>query len=828
MKFKPKLLFMAAFFVLAIPFVFAGSTQAIYLPDGAEQNGTTGLWDLPADRGKCVTGIAADGTMTIDATKTSRADCIANLQSPSTYTTQALCGVTTNPDGAHFWASTCSSGTTGISLSGLDRTSAMCTANGGIWASKCTSAWYLMGPSGAGTEGFCYASVDVTSTYGDQASCIAAGIGFSWSTSGTSANSCIYAYGIGGGLNGAKSRSTGNWDPIKNLAGGTTVAAHAALPADLTTYTNMGTCITDGFSWNNTIIQSGTTTIGSATVATLTSGSASTTMCLRCHNNTSQYNSYAERWKQDYTMTGHKNMLRKVTPGMNWAGPDSVVYTQAAVPSGATAGDYQTLDFGAGTATTTLWGTKPLMYLFGDWMAPAPDGLYTVVWMGTYARYNGVGSGYSCASCHATGWRNETTTVGLCSISSKTTQATCEAALGTWYPSTGVQGYGIGGLEPGTSFPSYAKGGSNPDKNSIAGITGQWDQDGIICSRCHASTVPAVYSGTTAVTSTHNLTPSGSDINNLCYSCHQSVAKETNGTGVNNDLTHPEYLPVKNTATAPAYIPEFSGHVLGGSFLNSPHGQFTGTIVPNSLGKYDIVSGGTYASNFKDSFCRSGTGATGSILSTNANGTKITTSTQCADAGGTWWANQSQGNCTTCHDVHQSLFDPAATEPLRRECVTCHTTEATTPISHKMGTGTPQEDMSAEAKAESCKICHMPKATSGGFPMHLWRINTDDSYSTFPTALEFGIGGTATKKIANMVSDDAHSIEVGGTTYTTTTYANAAWVDVDYACGQCHGGGTNWIDNPPLPGTHWISKVDLAVRAEGIHKTQKMKKGGQF
>jgi hypothetical protein len=54
-------------------------------------------------------------------------------------------------------------------------------------------------------------------------------------------------------------------------------------------------------------------------------------------------------------------MLRKVTPGKNWAGPDGHIYT------GAAGG--QTINFTTGTVTGS-YGTKTLMYVFGDWMAP--------------------------------------------------------------------------------------------------------------------------------------------------------------------------------------------------------------------------------------------------------------------------------------------------------------------------------------------------------------------------------------------------------------------------------------------------------------------------
>jgi subtilase family serine protease len=89
--------------------------------------------------------------------------------------------------------------------------------------------------------------------------------------------------------------------------------------------------------------------------------------------------------------------------------------------------------------------------------------------------------------------------------------------------------------------------------------------------------------------------------------------------------------------------------------------------------------------------------------------------------------------------------------------------------------------------------------------VHLWRINASASYSTFPTALQYGIGGTATSRVANTSADGS--------------YTSAVWIDVDYACGSCHGGGTNPTDNPPAEGQTWRSKTALAARAAGIHGT---------
>ena len=174
-----------------------------------------------------------------------------------------------------------------------------------------------------------------------------------------------------------------------------------------------------------------------------------------------------------------------------------------------------------------------------------------------------------------------------------------------------------------------------------------------------------------------------------------------------------------------------------------------------------------------------------------------------ADTGSITDANGVQGTCTTCHDVHQSLFVEGQ-EGLRKECQTCHVDNAGTDypeltaktVNHPTSVGTPANVDPASA----CVVCHMPKPTAGDFPMHVWRINSDVNYSTFPTALEMGIGGTATKKNANTVADDKG-------------YANAVWVDLDLACGQCHG-GTSGVTQNSAPA---MTKQQLANAAPLIH-----------
>ena len=87
MKLKTKLLLMAAFFSWLLPLILTGNAGAVvYNPDGAVQNGTTGLWELPD-----LTAIEGcyDGTTTINPAAT-KFDCrnvaVSSLTTSSTCT----------------------------------------------------------------------------------------------------------------------------------------------------------------------------------------------------------------------------------------------------------------------------------------------------------------------------------------------------------------------------------------------------------------------------------------------------------------------------------------------------------------------------------------------------------------------------------------------------------------------------------------------------------------------------------------------------------------------------------------------------------------------
>ena len=157
-------------------------------------------------------------------------------------------------------------------------------------------------------------------------------------------------------------------------------------------------------------------------------------------------------------------------------------------------------------------------------------------------------------------------------------------------------------------------------------------------------------------------------------------------------------------------------------------------------------------------------------------------------------ADTAQGNCMTCHDVHWALADtnPEA-EPFRRECVTCHSHTAGEAsasgapaidlalINHLGGPRTPLENAGADPTS-ACEVCHMPPSAPGKSPMHLWRISTDPNYTTMGT------------NRVNLAAD------------------GTGWVDLNHACGQCHGG-----DGQAKPNVPYYTVAQLAEVAKGMH-----------
>ncbi len=849
---------------LAMIFAFGSNGAAMYMADGSAPNGsltnpTNAGWNLPHD-GICVLGLHADGTMDVDTTITNKRDCDARLVTTTAVTSNDtlanVCGNSSkNTAGVKYAApgsSTCvtvdgSGNITGsISMVNLDRNAQMCTAIGGFGLANATGVkttangtaaeclaygWQYRGQDSIGTPlafgakgtdstvtsntGFCYTSMRTSTPVANCPTVLGTTAGGTENSSSTAAfgysvsgSYCLYAYGISGPLNAALTNTAGATAAING------VSAAAGASVNLSSLTNLGSCLANGGSWSNWMPIGPTATVGAlsgintAVTFDLTRQSPSADDgCLHCHSSLVQQNGPANRQKDSYILTGHKNMLRKVTPGQAWAGPNDegveTIYTT----------------YGANTLNwaTAMDGTTPMYYIWGYDEMESP----------VVAEVATVGN-YTCATCHTAGMSSST------------------------YPgvqSIGTPGYA--GRQPADSGAGYV---------AALGAGGyKWDREGIICSRCHNATVPSVTAAQIAASSFPTTAPtsggmgalaSGTGRTNLCFGCHFSPAGTPFATpSLTSPYTNPTVLVVSGTS------PFFSGSgPYGSQFLNSPHARYAGATSGNgsarlnSLGEYDLTDpNGTteYSSIFKGYTCFQGP-TSNSVATTLSESkgvvTQITNAAQCNNLYGTgsWRADDgtvadgTQGTCTTCHDVHNSVVVASEnSKSIRKTCVDCHVnnnatvtatetdaTDSKAPqiksFNHPMTGGTPFDPTLVAAYGTSCQICHMANINTPIDPAktmdHLWRINTNATYSTYPTlaAYEGGIcsvnpytttsssacttaGGTWTAVTQNknaLTSPETYTTYSNGVATGTATYANAVWVDLDQACGQCHGGGS--------------------------------------
>ncbi len=821
----------------------------------------------------------------------------------------------------------------GITLKDLDRTFAMCAAKGGTWenisdtvvaiGSGSTATPGVQAYATPGFGGACVAyswqfrGVDTLdnplpfSSYGTTFSSTAPATGFCYttmntsipkascptvagSTSGTansssqvaygyavSGNTCTYAYGISGPVSGA----------LKSPAGTVQTAAGASI--DLSQYSTLGTCLAAGGTWTNWIpyqnaAVSSISGLAKAEVFNLnTLAASSTNGCLHCHSTLDQYNGPVNRQKDSYLTTGHKNMLRKVSPGQAWFGPNA--NGELALYVADSSGN--TLTF---SATNPTDGSSTAYYLVDGWFTESVNASSGSIEVNPTAEI--AGSAYSCANCHSTGFGEGPTSSapGVQSIGTSGYAGAQPAASGAGYASAVKAGYAwdYEGIQCGrchnASAPAVVQaqiyGGScGPTQSTCTGNGGTWTSSSSTCSfsgttqsECNnlagLSGVSAVWVAPTASCTvsfgniqtsgactaagglwTSSGTPSsflttaptvtgmgalaaGAGRNNLCIGCHQAVASAwpaqssvvpaaaTTTTGVTQ--WDPTWFAASGSGTIPAGVPtrDFSGHFVGMAFLNSPHARYTGaqsgngSLTLNSLGEKDLTDpNGTteYNSRFKGYLCYQSPTSSSQGTTMGLNGSAVTlvanksecdslyTPKSALAAGFSAWraddgaiADGTQGTCVTCHDIHNSMF--VATEhnkAIRKTCEDCHVSNATTnatdvnapavqAFNHPQTSGTPFD--TSRYPDGPCIVCHMASQAQlngdqNSFLPHIWRINTNPSYSTFPSLDQWN--GT------NGVKMD-HNVQTAPETYWGGTYKKAAWVDLDLACGQCHGGGS--------------------------------------
>jgi len=492
--------------------------------------------------------------------------------------------------------------------------------------------------------------------------------------------------------------------------------------------------------------------------------------CLECHGsgaNHYQCGGFCPdptnvRDKSSYLKTGHKNMLRKVSPGSPWAGADGNAYgiTDDLYGSGSI------YNWTSGTVNVGGTGTiKQLFYIFGGYMDRSQ---LNTIFDGGFTGEQYPNGNYDCGRCHTTGYR-----------------------------------FGALGPEPSTynGIPITDAQFSRIPTDYTSG-TSSWYLNGIQCERCHRDVANEVgghncyiggvynpaytsFNSCTAAAGTWTVVkPTFQNATALCIECHRQESADTvsntitlgtdlmvSDGGSCSDGTSPDHAACVAAGKTWNYAPFFDASI-GQAFLNSPHARFSGILTQNTQNSPDLSVSmtGIYSSHFENF-------------------------TPGPDLG-------KNNGCNGCHDVHQSTIKEVnAAAPIASECgIACHSNQGVlSSIKHPGGTGTPIGDGTDVEGA--CAACHMPNG------YHLFRINVDAAYSTFPTVTQYYAGG---QTIGNTARPDVGSVSAW----------DAVWVDLDLACGRCHGGSAG--PGATTNGAMYFDKNYLAALAAGMHTSQNL------
>jgi predicted CXXCH cytochrome family protein len=541
-----------------------------------------------------------------------------------------------------------------------------------------------------------------------------------------------------------------------------------------------------------------------------TNVSADFNQCLSCHYGTDTF---------PYLLSGHKNTLRKMAPGILWHGPDGANYPNTdshygsgslydwalgqvtvgwcdpvsvpllngyssadpecqypfyTLPNSHDAGAYVTVP-----PTVAGGGVRTMFYVFGGWMKyggrsnPPETHLGTIFDSGFTGGLYPNGN-FACARCHATGYNFDDS-------SPEPTQNT----------NTKVS------FIPDTQFRRAPSDGFLADGTNG---TSSWYLTGVQCERCH---VAARGNGSHPYGTFKVTKPQNEAATALCMECHRqeniTMADTTATPPITGNIAPATgltandhgYCSDKSTASYALCVGQYGktwiykprvDHEAGPSFLNSPHARFTGVVQQNAQHSADlsVTLSGTYSSDF---------------------------SLYPAD-------HTKNSGCTGCHDPHQSTVAAVnAKKPIVQTCKGCHRLSQTimTNINHPSGPGTPFATGTSDDIPGACIICHMQGAL-GSASNHLIRINPDVNYHTFPTPDQL-----YTENLGSLNTSPEFSPLDG------TTFSTAAWLDVDLACGQCHV-GNDGVTNayglklpPGMPGAHAYTRAQLAYWAANMH-----------
>lgn len=495
-------------------------------------------------------------------------------------------------------------------------------------------------------------------------------------------------------------------------------------------------CQANGGTWTSNSTQGGCTFNGGLWI--LNAGAAYS--CARCHTT---------GWTSDATVNTAKEP-EKSFPGITWARTSDAGFGVVNLAGGVTGDANRSSSWdnygivcsrchssAVDNATGTPPGTPPFTAAAGMSSHHSNLTAADVASGGGYCTDSRYTAQPQCDGAGAA-WLTACSVAGVCSNVTYTTSGTCAAGGGTWTrydTQAACTGAGATWYTSSCNLAGICN-TLNPAHSTqtlceTAG--GQWAAatDIIRCLDVHEfgkdNSIPAYE----AAVWTGSKTNRGQIITGLCMGCHR---QETGGMPYANTTANPGTYDSVNPGQYLKVGPyhgtvTFLSHPHGNMFLNSPHGKFTGTFSQITTGKFNFAGTGLYKSFFQIDGEAANTG----------NG------------------------CTGCHDVHESTVPDTSPFPaIHEECTECHAKNLNL-LMHPKGAGTPLEHMATDPM-DACETCHMP----GG--QHLFRIKADASYTTFP----------ATALTSNV---NANSSPDG-------TFTNAVWVDLDHACGQCHGGGT--------------------------------------
>lgn len=643
------------------------------------------------------------------------------------------------------------------------------------------------------------------------------------------------------------------------------VCALAIGKAMANTYTNTGLAAYqycgDGatiYSANGTLLYNG------ASSKTYSNGAA--TGCLLCHGAGGSMHSAGD-YKDSYVFTGHKNMLRPTSTltglpaadaGIPWATSAGSAY-----PGSTTSGINWDFDGISTYNNASADIVNAALYYIVDGWGPTMWGSWgsasvTPIWDGGFADGN-----YSCAECHTTGYMYNGTAADY-------------TYGGNAYPD-------YAGTANFPRVPGIFWNGKTGTCTDPSGqCTSSWSENGIECERCHigpnsindyigangpeyeSTGNPAYLYGTGVINCSEMpgtpyvkgtgevdglVKPTGAAATALCIQCHTQESE--NSTTHTRSLNTTSDIAVGGAPVTVGGIVEeeaanglkgqsFSGHWQGQTFLDSPHARYDGTLamqypdaaaaqaegVPEA-GITNVVFNGTYNSAFTGN-----NGGQGGCATCHDPHVSIASNPYANGGVYAYWG-QSQVANDSAPDGMYNAADDAAIRP-GETCASCHSSSCfdchdssgeglpamaangggggTPPPAHSLIQGLPSVIDNAGVSPTvvmACRICHMPN------DYHLMRINVDPNYTTMPTAAQYGLGQVTPNTMTEYLNNGA-------------AYTNAVWIDINLACGQCHGGtnsegqalpvATKWNGVTMNPAPEWMSTAQLAAYAKGMHR----------